>query len=120
MHRSCALLLRQLVGNPPCVLHGEQDGRQVVRVNRRGRQDGGPANDLTLAMREWQQCKGCGTILDLDINAAVNLEQAANSTVSGYGRLVRRPDFATGATTVEVSTHLGTAISTDFADFSKC
>ena len=61
---------------------------------------------LTLAMREWE-CK-CGAVLDRDLNAAINLEQAASSAVSGRRRLVRRPAFAPDAAAVEASTRHAT------------
>ena len=64
----------------------------------------GRKNDaLTLAMRTWT-CQGCGSVLDRDHNAALNLEQAERPSVIGRGRRVSRPALGPGAVADEAST----------------
>ncbi|MEU1466570.1 zinc ribbon domain-containing protein, partial [Streptomyces sp. NPDC005727] len=53
--------------------------------SRCGVQDG----PKPLHVREWT-CGACGTILDRDINAAVNVAKAAGQAVTARGAQIRR------------------------------
>jgi len=94
---------------------GEWYGKNIIRIGRFEPSSktcsncGNINKDLTLQDREWT-CSGCETVLDRDLNAAINIKNfALKNHLSAEHRLKNRNELPTlvGVMTSEAATPLG-------------
>jgi putative transposase len=93
----------------------EWHGKNIIRIGRFEPSSktcsscGNINKELTLQDREWT-CKGCETVLDRDINAAINIKNFALKNHLSVGRRLKNRDelpTLVGALTPEAATPLG-------------